>query len=30
MGDSGYILVGGGWWWVVMDIFWLVVGSDGW
>ena len=30
MGDSGYILVGGGWWGVVMDIFWLVVGSDGW
>ena len=30
VGCGGYILAGGGWWWVVVDIFWLVVGSCGW
>ena len=26
LGDSPFF----GWWWVVVDIFWLVVGSGGW
>ena len=29
-GGGGYIFSVGEWWWMVVDIFWLVVGSDGW
>ena len=29
MNGGGYILAGDGWWWVMVDIFWLGVGSGG-
>ena len=28
VGGGGYSLAGDGWWWVVVDISWLVLGSD--